>query len=151
MSAEQPGDAPRIVAGVDGSEASLQALAFAAEEASLRGAQLDVVYAYVSPMILGASMPQDYFDQLDAGAREELDAVIAQVPSVSGVAKVERRAIPERPAEALIAASHGAVMLVVGSRGQGGFASLLLGSVSSQCAQHASCPVVIVRSAPHHG
>ncbi|HEU6444441.1 MAG TPA: universal stress protein [Gaiellaceae bacterium] len=59
---------------------------------------------------------------------------------------IERRAVQGSAAEELVRASEGAELLVVGSRGLGGFASLLLGSVSQQCAHHARCPVVIVRS-----
>jgi len=71
------------------------------------------------------------------------------VPETDTV-EIERRVVEGRPAAVLVDESQGADLLVVGSRGHGGFAGLLLGSVSQQCAHHAACPVVIVHGKPEH-
>ncbi len=136
---------PRIVVGFDGSDHSRRALEWAVAEASLRGAALCVLYAW---LIVPIAVPDlDYSadeDELQRRAEEFLaDAVSASVPS-DGRVEVELRVVNGRPAEALLEAAADAALLVVGSRGLGGFAGLLLGSVSSQCAHHAPCPVVVV-------
>jgi nucleotide-binding universal stress UspA family protein len=137
----------KIVVGVDGSPGSREALRFAVEEARLRDATLVAVFAWSIPFI--ADVPSGLLPELLADFREDaanvLDEAIAEVDA-SGV-EVER-VVAERPAGgALVDAAKDAELLVVGSRGRGGFKGLLLGSVSQQCAHHASCPVVIV---PHH-
>lgn len=150
MVSSAPGEGPgrpRVVVGVDGSEASLRAVQFACEEARLCGGILHVVYAFASPSILGASVPDDYFGRLEAIARTELAASLAKVPAVGELGNVVKTVVGEPPGAALVAASTGARMLVVGSRGLGGFTGLLLGSVSSECIHHAACPVVILRDA----
>jgi nucleotide-binding universal stress UspA family protein len=134
----------RIVVGVDGSEGSLTALAWAVEEARRGDASVEVVYtwhqAWVAPThILG---DVEFFAEK---AEEVLDAVIAAVDT-AGV-EIERKLSTGSPAQALIHESKGAALLVVGSRGRGGFTGLLLGSVGQQVAQHARCPVVIVPAA----
>jgi nucleotide-binding universal stress UspA family protein len=144
----------RIVVGVDGSPGSRGALAWALEEARLRGAVLRAVHAWMLPFVPAASsgfVPAvvrdeaevETFEQL---AREALDETLAEVvgDEHAGLA-IERELVQARAAEALVAASRDADLLVVGSRGLGGFKELLLGSVSHQCALHAACPVVIVR------
>jgi nucleotide-binding universal stress UspA family protein len=135
----------RIVVGVDGSATARTALAWAADEALRRGATLQVISAFPSPTLLGVNPPAEYFATIDAEARQLIDDEIAQVPAVAKVANVVRVAVPESPGAALVAASVGAEMLVVGRRGRGGFSELLLGSVSNQCVHHAHCPVVVVR------
>ncbi|MGD0944860.1 MAG: universal stress protein [Acidimicrobiales bacterium] len=136
---------PLIVVGVDGSPASAGALEVAVEEARLRRARLHVIYAYpamASP--LTGSTGHDYYEQTEHEAREVLQHVAAAGPPTEGL-DVEWLGVPGNPAEVLIEASRGASLLVVGSRGRGGFLGLLMGSVSSQCAHHAHCPVLIVR------
>jgi nucleotide-binding universal stress UspA family protein len=135
----------KIVVGVDGSEHSMRALRWAADEAKLRGSTLRVVHSWTFP---GVSVPLSAVDELphidvQAGAEQVLEEAIEAVadPSVP----TERCVRNELPAQALIAESEGAELLVVGARGRGGFAGLLLGSVSQQCAAHAHCPMVIVR------
>jgi nucleotide-binding universal stress UspA family protein len=81
------------------------------------------------------------------GARVEA-VYVADVAGDAAAVRVDQIAVDDRPARALIAAAADADLLVVGSRGHGGFAGLLLGSVSQQCAQHAPCPVVIVPKRP---
>jgi nucleotide-binding universal stress UspA family protein len=134
-----------IVVGVDGSEESKAALRWAVEEARLRGAPLRAVYAWSLPYVegLGLAPTEDELESHERDGRGLLDAVIAEVGS-EGV-DIERAAVQGGPARVLVEAAEGADLLVVGSRGHGGFTGLLLGSVSQQCAHHATCPVVIVR------
>lgn len=135
----------RVVVGLDGSKESIRALEFATEEAKLRGATLHAVYAFPSPTAIGVNVPQEYFDDLKSTAEHELDIALSAVPQALGLPGLVRTTIPEAPALALIAASEGADLVVVGSRGRGGFQALVLGSVSMQVAEHAHCPIVIVR------
>jgi nucleotide-binding universal stress UspA family protein len=145
-----------IVVGVDGSPAALAALRFALAEARLRGARLVALYAWVLPL---AEAPGPFLlgwpdevgptvDQLGPAlgraAEERLAAALREVADEAEGVEVERRAVEGPAATMLLEAAAGADLLVVGSRGHGGFRGLLLGSVSQQCAQHARCPVVIV-------
>jgi nucleotide-binding universal stress UspA family protein len=134
-----------IVVGVDGSPVALNALEFAVDEARLRDAALHVTYAY--PVIgnpVTGSTGKDYYEQVEAAAKEVLQTIVASAPSLDGV-KVEWLAVPGNAAEVLIEASRAATLLVVGSRGVGGFMGLLMGSVSTQCVHHSYCPVLVVR------
>jgi nucleotide-binding universal stress UspA family protein len=138
-------DTPRIVVGVDGSALSMNALEFAIEEAQLRHAELHVTYAYaVMERPVTGSTGHDYYEQVETEAKEFLEGVVAKAPSTDGLS-VEWLAVPGNPAEVLIEASRDATVLVVGSRGVGGFFGLLLGSVSTQCVHHSHCPVLVVR------
>ena len=138
-----------IVVGVDQSEGARAALRFALEEARLRQARLRVVHAwqfgYIGAPGFEGSLPAvggdlaEFHEAAEAALDETLRGVVAD-----GVA-IERRVDQGAAAPVLIEESRDADLLVVGSRGHGGFAQLLLGSVSQQCAQHAFCPVVIVR------
>ncbi len=151
-----------IVVGVDGSEGSVAALRWAVAEARLRGARIRVVHAYQSPHlsltsagvgVVGAIAPPavvaEESEQLtraaETAAAHVLDASVrdAGADALEGI-EVERVAIEGFAAQTLIEAARTAELLVVGSRGRGGFAGLLLGSVSQQCAQHPPCPVVIL-------
>jgi len=139
----------RIVVGVDGSEGSRLALRWAAEEAALRSAALEVIHTYESVQtverIVTAAQAETFSRAVAEAAREVLDSMIVEVEGV----EVRAHAIESpNPAETLVERSKGAEMLVVSSRGRGSFKSLLLGSVSQQCAHHATCPVAIVRSEP---
>jgi nucleotide-binding universal stress UspA family protein len=139
-----------IAVGVDSSDGAAQALRFALEEAKLRGATLRVVHAWQFGYIglaglAGFSPAGAELDDLVGMAESALDAALQEVaPDTDGV-QIERRVVEGPAATVLVDESHNADMLVVGSRGYGGFAGLLLGSVSQQCAHHAACPVVIVR------
>jgi nucleotide-binding universal stress UspA family protein len=130
-----------IVVGVDGSPHSRAALLWAARQARLTGSALWAVMAWEYPR-LGPDIEADHY-ALSAGRTlaETVTHVLGQDRDI------EVREIVEagHPAQVLIDAAAGAQLLVVGSRGHGGFAGALLGSVSQHCAQHASCPVVIVR------
>jgi nucleotide-binding universal stress UspA family protein len=141
-----------IVVGVDRSAGAQAALRFALDEARLRQARVRVVHAWQFrpygrragfegvPLVLGADI-----DGLHRAAAAELDAIVAEAAPGAGGFGIEKRVEQGDPATVLIDQSRDADLLVVGSRGHGGFASLLLGSVSQVCAQHAACPVVIVR------
>jgi nucleotide-binding universal stress UspA family protein len=138
----------KVVVGVDGSEASRHALSWAAEEARLRGARLVVVHAWTVPVAMAAPGlvpvpldPEEWRAEAEQLLEREVDETLGADPGLP----VERLAVPGSSAGALVDAAEGADLLVVGSRGHGGFAGLLLGSVSQQCAHHAPCPVVIVR------
>lgn len=135
-----------IVVGVDGSPASSVALRFAAEEARLRGAGLRVVRAWKVPV--GAYAPVPYPAELYAEVAPETERhLAAQVSEVLGSepeVRVEQRVVEGPPAKVLVEEAAGATLLVVGTRGHGGFTGLLLGSTSAQVVQHAPCPVVVV-------
>jgi len=137
-----------IVVGVDGSDESKEALRWALEEARLRDATVRAVYAWRDPYVLapGFGLPEDFeFDALRERAVETLDAVVAEVAGKTSHVPVEG-VVAEGPAgSVLVQAAEGAELLVVGSRGHGGFVGLLLGSVSQQCVTHAPCPVLVVR------
>jgi nucleotide-binding universal stress UspA family protein len=136
---------PRIVVGVDGSPLALSALAFAIDEARLRKASLQVTYAYaVMASGVTGSTGHDYYEQVESDAREFLQGLVSTAPSTEGL-DVEWLAVPGNPSEVLIEASKGAALLVVGSRGVGGFMGLVMGSVSSQCVHYSHCPVLVVR------
>lgn len=141
-----------IMVGVDQSAGAKEALRFAYEEAALRQATLRAVHAWQFGHI-GATGLEGGLPVVGGDPREFRDAAAAAldqtlseaIPDLGDV-EVERRVVEGTPAAVLVEESRAADLLVVGSRGHGGFAQLLLGSVSQQCAQHAACPVVIVRS-----
>ena len=136
----------RVVVGVDGSDHAARALRWAIDEALRRGAPLEVVHAWHYPYIgveVGFTATPSVLEAAEKVARQILDDAAA-VASDAGVDGVERSLVSGPAAGALLDAAKGADVLVVGSRGRGGFAGLLLGSVSQQVAHHAPCPVVIV-------
>lgn len=138
--------APLIVVGVDGSAPASNALEFAIEEARLRNAELQITYAY--PVIerhITGSTGKDYYEHAEEEAKELIEHMTKSAPSTEGV-NAQWLGVPGNPAEVLIEASKNATILVVGSRGVGGFMGLLMGSVSEQCVHHSSCPVLVVRA-----
>jgi nucleotide-binding universal stress UspA family protein len=141
-----------IVVGVDHSAGAKEALRFALEEAQLRQATLRAVHAWQFGYIAGTGMQGGLppvggeLHEFREAAAAALDATLREVIPDAGEVEVERRVVEGAPAAVLVEESREADLLVVGSRGHGGFAQLLLGSVSQQCAHHAECPVVIVRS-----
>lgn len=141
----------RVVVGIDGSEHSKQALQWALGEARLREASLRVVYAWMLPVYATGYgfAPGALIDPvaMSDAANGQLDKLVAEVVGDAKDVPVERKAVEGMAAQVLVEEAEGADLLVVGSRGHGGFAALLLGSVSQQCAHHAPCPVVIVRAA----
>jgi nucleotide-binding universal stress UspA family protein len=133
----------RIVVGVDGSPSSQQALRWGARAAAAFGAGLDAVIAWEFPAMYGwASVPSDWDPAQDM--RAVLDQTLQDVFGDQPPAGLRRLVNEGGAARVLLDASQDAIMLVVGSRGHGGFTGLLLGSVSANVAEHASCPVLIV-------
>lgn len=139
-----------IVVGVDHSEGAKEALRFALEEAELRDASVRAVHAWTfvppgagffeaGPVAAGLDV-----SELHRAAEAALEGTVTEVAGSRSGVEVERRVVEGAPAAVLVEESRDADLLVVGSRGHGGFAGLLLGSVSQQVAHHASCPVVIV-------
>jgi nucleotide-binding universal stress UspA family protein len=144
---------PGIVVGVDGSAGSQEALEWAVKHAALEHASLTVLAVHEvaasawtgNPIVL----PQDRPEQEHArqAAQEQVNKLISDL-GVGSPESVTVRGVSGAPAQILIEASADADLVVVGSRGAGGFANLLTGSVSSKVVNHAACPVVVVR---HHG
>lgn len=143
MTETKPTKMTRVVVGIDGSEQSELALRWAVRLAEGLGATVDAVIAwhYPSSYAWGA-VPNDWNPEQDA--REVLAKTLDSVLGSSGSVVVRRFVQEGPPARVLMEASEGAQMLIVGSRGHGGVAGLLLGSVSSACAEHAHCPVLVV-------
>jgi nucleotide-binding universal stress UspA family protein len=146
-----------IVVGVDHSDGGRAALAFAYEEARLRKAKLRAVnawqYGYNGYVGFESAVPAGGIDasELRAAAAVALDTTVREaLPDPDGV-EIEQRLVEGTAGAVLVGQSREADLLVVGSRGHGGFAQLVLGSVSQQCAQHAACPVVIVRARQAEG
>jgi nucleotide-binding universal stress UspA family protein len=135
----------RIVVGVDGSPSAKAALAWAIRQAKLTGAVVDAVIAWHYPGMYGYPTPiADDADYEGLAAKVVKDS-IAEVSGPAGPVEIRSRVVEGNPAEALLAASAGAELLVVGSRGHGGFVEALLGSVSQHMVHHALCPVVVIR------
>jgi nucleotide-binding universal stress UspA family protein len=137
----------RIVVGVDGSANSVDALRWAARLAPMLKCEVEAVTAWFDPRSSGWS-PGWGFLSSDVDPAENADKVLttALENAFGGDRPDGLRPVVEKgsAAKVLIDRSAGAQMLVVGSRGHGGFAGLLLGSVSSKCAEHARCPVLVV-------
>jgi nucleotide-binding universal stress UspA family protein len=136
----------KIVVGVDGSAPSYRALEWALGEARARGVGVVLVHAFEFSG-LAASQPYTSPDLLDAyreDAQALLDRVLDRARHLAPDVNVKAELQFGPAAAALVEAARGAVMLVVGSRGRGGFVGALLGSVSSACVHHATCPIVVV-------
>jgi nucleotide-binding universal stress UspA family protein len=134
-----------IVVGVDGSESSKTALRWAAKLAPVVGGIVEAIIAWptlVENVSWEDGIPDWWRPDIDAGKvlGSTLDSVFGQTRPAGLVASVREG----HPTSVLLEASKHAGMLIVGSRGHGGFAGLLLGSVSSACAEHAKCPVLVV-------
>lgn len=143
----------RVVVGVDDSPGGRAALAFAAREAARRGAELHVICAWSMPggHTGHAKVPGPLRDACLDEARAVLNRLQEEVLGADPPTPVVLAVGEPPPARALIEASEQADLVVVGSRGRGGFAGLLLGSVSAQVVHHAHCPVTVVRAPqPQH-
>jgi nucleotide-binding universal stress UspA family protein len=149
-----------VVVGVDGSAGAKAALRWALAEARLRNAPLRAVHAWTFGYIDGSVEGFPYWggslgsytsigievSDVHRAAEDLLDRAIAEVGTESEGIEIERQVVQGRAAEVLVQAASPRDLLVVGSRGHGGFVGLLLGSVSQQCVHHARCPVVVVHS-----
>jgi nucleotide-binding universal stress UspA family protein len=141
--AQTTGPQRRIVVAVDGSPPSLEALAWAARQSTLTGAVVEAVTAWHQPAGFGEYAYEAGTDWA-ANARTIQDGAVKEVLGDATGALI-RRVVEGHPVPVLLAAAIGAELLVMGSRGHGGFAGLLLGSVSEHVVGHAPCPVVVVR------
>ncbi|MFB9449479.1 universal stress protein [Dactylosporangium vinaceum] len=142
----------RIVVGVDGSAHSKSALRWALTQARLIGAAVEAVSAWQDPALVGYSfggVPISYEgDSIATITDKVLAETVAEVTDrQEQPVQVRTRVTRGHPAQVLLDAAAGADMLVLGSRGHGTFAGILLGSVSQHCVQHAPCPVLVV---PQH-
>jgi len=139
----------RIVVGVDGSSSSLSALRWAIRQAGLTGAIVDAVIAWHYPVATGGygwaptTIVASY--DFEENAEKILAEAISEVDVPGNLVPVRPVIAEGNPARALLDAAEGADLLVVGSRGHGGFAEALLGSVGQHCVHHSPCPVVVVR------
>ncbi|MBO4208767.1 universal stress protein [Micromonospora echinofusca] len=149
---EERTDGP-VVVGVDGSELSELAVAFAAEEAARRQTRLVAVHAWLNPAPVGPGDVLPLVYDVDA-LRSEEERVLAE--AVAGLAErypqltVEQRLVRGAPKRVLVQESAEAQLVVVGARGHGGLAGMLLGSVSHAVLHQAHCPVVVVRPTGSH-
>ena len=139
-----------IVVGVDGSDRSRAALLWAYNEAAHHAAAITVVSTWHPPALpmtppYGSAPPEGYVSQPQRDALDMLEKFVAELDARTPA--VDVRTLVERgnPAEVLIERSKEADLIVVGSRGHGGFAGMLLGSVSQHLVAHAECPVVVIR------
>ena len=137
-------EACRIVVGVDASESSGRALTWAIGEAQRAGGSLFLVNAWMFPMALGYAFTTTVHEVHEA-ARDVVDRAVARVAEAAPEVAVSGETVEQPAGPALVAAAKDAEILVVGSRGLGGFEGLLLGSVSQYCTRHATCSVVVVR------
>jgi nucleotide-binding universal stress UspA family protein len=135
----------RIVVGVDGSESSARALKWAAEQAQLTGAVLEVVTTWEWPTSYGwgVVIPEGWSPTDDA--QKVFDQAVGPVAEAHPGVTIRPMIVEGHPAPVLVEESEGADLLVVGSRGHGEFAGMLLGSVSEHCVTNAHCPVLVFR------
>jgi nucleotide-binding universal stress UspA family protein len=132
----------RIVVGVDGSEHGNAAFRWALREATAHDGEIVAVLAWQMPFI---GIPGAFDrDEIERSCKRFLEEVIADIVPDAPV-PITKLVAEGDVSASLIAAAKGAEMLVLGSRGRGGFAGLKLGSVSQECVQHAACPVVIIK------
>lgn len=142
-----PESEQRIVVGLDGSEHSQGALRWALGQALLTGASVDVVTAWRYPTTYGLATVVPDID-LEAEATQMLTESLAKIAGDFPGARVQQLVGEGPPAAVLLRAAADADLLIVGSRGQGGFASAVLGSVSLACVLNAPCPVLVYRDPP---
>jgi nucleotide-binding universal stress UspA family protein len=137
----------RIVVGIDGSDSSKEALAWAARQARLTASPLHVVIAWEIPTTYGwaAPLPDNLDFEADAEAvvKQEIEEVIGG--DATSRPDVTYSVVEGHPAAVLLHEAESASLVVVGSRGHGAFAGMMLGSVGLHLASRADCPVLIVR------
>jgi nucleotide-binding universal stress UspA family protein len=136
----------RVVVGASNSDNGRVALEWAVAEAAYRGAALEVVHAWTSPVVAfptGVAFDPTLITEVEAAARSDLDALVADAVGDTGI-DVTTTLVEGPTAAALIEAAAGADLVVVGTRGRGGFKALLLGSVSNKVLHHAPCSVAVV-------
>lgn len=140
--------AKTIIVAVDGSDASNQAVRWAANAALKRKQPLQLVTAYIMPQFMyadGMVPPQELYDELEGEATQKLENARKIVQDFSAEVEVSQVVKESAPIDLLLELSDSAEMIVMGSRGLGGLSGLVMGSVSSAVVSHANCPVVVVR------
>jgi nucleotide-binding universal stress UspA family protein len=137
----------RIVVGVDGSPSSTAALRWAIHQAKLTGCDVEAVTVWRIPAAYGIAPTATGMADFEGDAQELLDKALAEFRTMDPDVVIWPRVVQGLAGSGLVRAAHGADLLVVGSRGHGGLAGALLGSVSQYCAHHAPCPVLIMRHA----
>lgn len=153
MSASNPGVAPRIVAAVDGSPSSIEALRWAVHYAELSGGTVDAVIAWQFPIAAGGlgwapTSPLDDTDYAELAAKTLNEAIteVSPPPAVT----VHQSVIEGNAGQVLLERAKDADLLVVGNRGHGGLTDALIGSISVRCLHHSTCPVLVVRQQKKH-
>ena len=145
------GRGQRIVVGVDGSESSKAALRWAITQAELTGGSVEAVTAWHYPSTYGlAPVGFDGGPDFESDAKRVLTEALAEVSGLAPRVRVDPLVAEGHAAAVLLEAARGADLLVLGSRGHGGFTSALVGSVSLYCVLHAHCPVLVLRDG-HEG
>jgi nucleotide-binding universal stress UspA family protein len=139
-----------VVVGVDGSQTSQRAVEFAFAEAAVRKTGLTAVHAWTLPWLRSTLSIRHELDNVTRPALQQeaaavLSESLAEIRQKYPAVPVVEQAVEERPAVALVEASHDASLIVVGSRGRGGVSGLLLGSVSHAVLHRAHCPVAVIR------
>jgi nucleotide-binding universal stress UspA family protein len=132
----------RIVVGLDGSERGRAALVWAGDRAHRLGAELEVIHAWQPPDIGGFGLAPETLALVEAEAHETLDNEVRSVPEQ---VHVSARVVAGSASGALLDASEGADMLVVGDRSHEGITGFLVGSTTDQCLHHAHVPIAVVR------
>lgn len=146
MNAADVAQQPGVLVGIDGSEASLAAFAHGAWEADQRGLPLDLVHCHEAPGVFSAlGLRADPDDGPAAAAAERLADLSEQAVAAYPGLVVRTTVVAGHPGGSLVRASRESALVVVGTRGLGGFAGLLLGSVSSQLAAHSAAPLIVIR------
>jgi nucleotide-binding universal stress UspA family protein len=150
---DDAGTGKPVVVGVDGTPVGESAIAFAFEQASAHGSELVAVHSWTDPAVLnalaGGALMADYGmleEQATVLLAERLAGWQEKYPDV----RVTRHVVREHPTRTLLHFADGAQLVVVGSRGRGGFAGLVLGSTSQHLLHHAPCPVAVVRTPGSH-
>jgi len=153
MTTQAPGEHEhRIVVGVDGSDPSKAALAWAIRQGALTGATVEAVIAWELPVNYGTPAPlMPPRTDLEEVAREVIALAVADVSSPDQQVTIRCKVVEGNAPRVLLDASAEADLLVVGSRGHGGFVEALLGSVGQHCVHHATCPVVVIRDSVTSG
>jgi nucleotide-binding universal stress UspA family protein len=156
----QSGRVPAVVVGVDGSAGAQEALRWALAEGRLRNSPVRVVHAWTFGYIASSAEGYLYGDgwvnpytsagvdlsDLHSAAEELLERSLVDIGDETSGVEIERQVVQGAAAAILVSAVAPGDLLVVGSRGHGGFVGLLLGSVSQHCVHHAPCPVVVVHA-----
>lgn len=138
-----------VAVGVDNSASSLRALTSAAEEAVRRNTVLHIVRAW---SMRTTPLPKEWptgtvpsIEQYEELVRTDTEQLVASRIGNDPGCEIRMHIVHSPPPQALLSASRGADLLVVGHRGRGGFSGLMLGAVAEQCVRHAACPVLVVR------